>query len=78
MLTKKASTKASTILIHDVDIELHCRDAPSVEAHQCVSGPYTGRNFGGRRMIKKHSTCNNLRINTNKLKLDKKILLNKT
>ena len=33
-------------------LELHSRAAPSVEAHQHVSGPNTGRNSGGRRIKK--------------------------
>ena len=28
---------------------LHRRSVPSVEAHHHVSGPNTGRNYGGRR-----------------------------
>ena len=34
-------------------LELHSRAAPSVEAHHRVSGPTTGRNSGGRQIIKK-------------------------
>ena len=34
-------------------LELHSRAAPSVEAHHHVNGPDTGRNLGGRRIIKK-------------------------
>ena len=34
-------------------LELHGRAAPSVEAHHRVSGPNTGINSGGRRIIKK-------------------------
>ena len=34
-------------------LELHSRAAPSVEAHHRVNGPDTGRNSGGRRIIKK-------------------------
>ena len=33
-------------------LELHSRDAPSVEAHHRVNGPDTGRNSGGRRKKK--------------------------
>ena len=32
---------------------LHSRAAPSVEAHNCVSGPNTGINSVGRQIIKK-------------------------
>ena len=35
-------------------LELHSRAAPSVESHHHVNGPDTGRNYGGRRIIKKH------------------------
>ena len=35
-------------------LELHSRAAPSVEAHHHVKGPDTGRNFGGRRIIKNY------------------------
>ena len=34
-------------------LELHSIAAPSVEAHQRVSGPNTGRNSGERQIIKK-------------------------
>ena len=34
-------------------LELHNRAVPSVEAHQGVNGPDTGRNSGGRWIIKK-------------------------
>ena len=45
-------------------LELHSRAASSVEAHQHVSGPKTGRSSGGRR-IKKHAryVCSNLAKN---------------
>ena len=33
-------------------LELHSRAVPSVEAHHSVNGPNTGRNSGGRRVIK--------------------------
>ena len=34
-------------------LELHSRAVPSVEAHHRVNGPDTGRNSGGRQIIKK-------------------------
>ena len=33
-------------------LELQSRAVPSVEAHQCSDGPDTGRNSGGRQIIK--------------------------
>ena len=34
-------------------LELNSRAASNLEAHHCVNGPYTGRNCGGRQIIKK-------------------------
>ena len=34
-------------------LELHCRAAVGVEAHYRVNGPNTGRNSGGKWIIKK-------------------------
>ena len=37
-------------------LELHSRAAPSVEAHHGSVGPNTGRNSGGKRIIKKNKS----------------------
>ena len=46
-------------------LELQSRAAPSVEAHHHVSSPNTGRNSGGRQIIKK---LKNLRLDQKDVK----------
>ena len=51
-------------------LELHSRDAPSVEAHHRVNGPNAGRNSGGRRIINKnYAFLHNLKSSIGSLNL---------
>ena len=50
---QKVSTIEKHTEIKALNQELHSRAAPNVEAYHRVNGPDTGRNSGGRRIIKK-------------------------